>query len=97
MNATLSNLEKGNNSYKNMVARFDIAQGILWTYFDTRPRPCVTTDLLKEYAECPAPRDPGRQRRLESGTTARSGSSSLPRRRRASTASGGPRPVQAVH
>jgi len=52
MNATLSNLEKGNNSYKNMVARFDIAQGILWTYFDTRPRPCVTTDLLQEYAEC---------------------------------------------
>jgi len=52
MNATLSDLEKGNNSYKNMVARFDIAQGILWTYFDTRPRPCVTTDLLQEYAEC---------------------------------------------
>ena len=52
MNATLSNLEKGNHSYKNMVARFDIAQGILWTYFDTRPRPCVTIDLLQEYAEC---------------------------------------------
>jgi DSF synthase len=52
MNATLPNLEEGNQSYKNMVARFDTAQGIMWTYFDTRPRPCVTQDLLNEYLEC---------------------------------------------
>jgi DSF synthase len=52
MNAPLPNLEEGNLSYKNMVARFDSAQGILWTYFDTRPRPCVTKDLLNEYLEC---------------------------------------------
>jgi DSF synthase len=52
MNATLPNLEEGNHSYKNMVARFDIAQGIMWTYFDTRPRPCVTRDLLDEYLDC---------------------------------------------
>ncbi|HQT98722.1 MAG TPA: crotonase/enoyl-CoA hydratase family protein, partial [Thermodesulfobacteriota bacterium] len=41
-----------NHSYKNMVARFDIAQGIMWTHFDTRPRPCVTKDLLHEYLDC---------------------------------------------
>ncbi|MHB1024148.1 MAG: crotonase/enoyl-CoA hydratase family protein [Desulfobacteria bacterium] len=52
MNATLPTLEEGNRSYKNMVARFDIAQGIMWTYFDTRPRPCVTKDLLHEYLDC---------------------------------------------
>jgi DSF synthase len=52
MNATLRSFEMGNHSYKNMVARFDSAQGILWTYFDTRPRPCVTKDLLQEYLEC---------------------------------------------
>jgi DSF synthase len=52
MNATLPSLEEGNHSYKNMVAVFDAAQGIMWTYFDTRPRPCVTKDLLNEYLEC---------------------------------------------
>lgn len=52
MNATLSTLDEVHQSYKNMVARFDIAQGIMWTYFDTRPRPCVTRDLLNEYLEC---------------------------------------------
>jgi DSF synthase len=52
MNATLRNLEVRNHSYKNMVARFDPAQGIMWTYFDSRPRPCVTKDLLQEYLEC---------------------------------------------
>jgi DSF synthase len=52
MNATLPSLEEGNYSYKNMVAGFDAAQGIMWTYFDTRPRPCVTKDLLNEYLEC---------------------------------------------
>ena len=52
MNATLPSLEVGNHSYRNMVARFDSAQGIMWTYFDTRPRPCVTKDLLHEYLEC---------------------------------------------
>lgn len=52
MIATLVNLEEGNHSYKNMVARFDTAQGIMWTYFDTQPRPCVTKDLLDEYLEC---------------------------------------------
>ncbi len=52
MNSTLPSLEVGNHSYKNMVARFDTAQGIMWTYFDTRPRPCVTMDLLHEYLEC---------------------------------------------
>lgn len=52
MNATLPNLDAVHQSYKNMVARFDTAQGIMWTYFDTRPRPCVTKDLLHEYLEC---------------------------------------------
>jgi DSF synthase len=52
MNTALPDLEVGNPSYKNMVARFDSAQGIMWTYFDTRPRPCVTKDLLDEYLEC---------------------------------------------
>jgi DSF synthase len=53
MRATLPGLEEGNLSYyKNMVARYDIAQGIMWTYFDTRPRPCVTEDLLEEYLGC---------------------------------------------
>jgi len=52
MNTALPNLQNGNPSYKNMVARFDSAQGIMWTYFDTRPRPCVTKDLLDEYLEC---------------------------------------------
>ena len=52
MNATLAALDEVHQSYKNMVARFDIAQGIMWTYFDTRPRPCVTRDLLNEYLEC---------------------------------------------
>lgn len=52
MIAILPNLAEGHQSYKNMVARFDAAQGILWTFFDTRPRPCVTKDLLDEYLEC---------------------------------------------
>ena len=52
MNTALPSLEVGNPSYKNMVAKFDSAQGIMWTYFDTRPRPCVTKDLLDEYLEC---------------------------------------------
>ncbi|HEX7523517.1 MAG TPA: crotonase/enoyl-CoA hydratase family protein [Candidatus Deferrimicrobium sp.] len=52
MSATLPSLDVGNHSYENMVVRFDIAQGIMWTYFDTRPRPCVTKDLLDEYLEC---------------------------------------------
>ena len=52
MNATLPSLQEGNHSYKNMVTRFDSAQGIMWTYFDTRPRPCVTKDLIDEYLEC---------------------------------------------
>jgi DSF synthase len=52
MIATLPNPAEGHQSYKNMVARFDPAQGIMWTYFDTRPRPCVTKDLLDEYLEC---------------------------------------------
>jgi DSF synthase len=52
MSATLVNLEEGNHSYKNMVARFDAAQGIMWTHFDSRPRPCVTKGLLDEYLEC---------------------------------------------
>jgi len=52
MNATLPTLDEVHQSYKNMVARFETAQGIMWTYFDTRPRPCVTRDLLNEYLEC---------------------------------------------
>jgi DSF synthase len=52
MNATLPTLDDVNQSYKNMVVRLDSAQGIMWTYFDTRPRPCVTGDLLHEYLEC---------------------------------------------
>ena len=52
MSATLPNLDEVPQSYKNMVARFDTAQGIMWTYFDTRPRPCVTEDLLHEYLDC---------------------------------------------
>jgi len=52
MNATLPTFDEVHQSYKNMVARFDPAQGIIWTYFDTRPRPCVTMDLLNEYLEC---------------------------------------------
>src|SRR3990172_10961611 len=52
MKAPLPSLEEGNLSYKNMVARFDTAQGIMWTYFDTRPIPCVTKDLLDEYLGC---------------------------------------------
>ena len=52
MNATLPNLDAVHQSYKNMVTRFDTAQGIMWTYFDTRPRPCVTSDLSREYLEC---------------------------------------------
>jgi DSF synthase len=52
MVATLPGLEEGNHPYKHMVARFDTAQGIMWTYFDTRPIPCVTKDLLDEYLEC---------------------------------------------
>ena len=52
MNATLLTLDDVHQSYKNMVVRLDSAQGIMWTYFDTRPRPCVTRDLLHEYLEC---------------------------------------------
>jgi DSF synthase len=52
MNVTLPTLDEVHQSYKNMVARFDAAQGIMWTYFNTRPRPCVTNDLLQEYLEC---------------------------------------------
>jgi len=52
MIAILPNLAEGHQTYKNMVARFDTAQGILWTFFDTRPRPCVTKDLLDEYLDC---------------------------------------------
>jgi len=52
MNATLPTLDEVHRSYKNMVARFDSAQGIIWTYFDSRPRPCVTMDLLNEYLAC---------------------------------------------
>ncbi len=52
MISTLPGLEEGNHSYKNMVARFDAAQEIMWTYFNTLPRPCVTKDLLDEYLEC---------------------------------------------
>lgn len=52
MNATLPTLDEVHQFYKNMVARFDSAQGIMWTYLDTRPRPCVTMDLLDEYLEC---------------------------------------------
>jgi DSF synthase len=52
MNTALRNLQDGNPTYKHMVARFDSAQGIMWTYFNTRPRPCVTKDLLDEYLEC---------------------------------------------
>src|SRR3990172_3471215 len=52
MNVPLPTLDDVHQSYKNMVARFDAKQGILWTYFDTRPRPCVTRDLLDEYLEC---------------------------------------------
>ena len=52
MNATLPTLDDVHQSYKNMVVRLDSAQGIMWTYFDTRPRPCVTRDLLHEYLEC---------------------------------------------
>ena len=52
MSATLPSLDVVNHSYENMVVRFDIGQGIMWTYFDTRPRPCVTKDLLDEYLEC---------------------------------------------
>jgi len=52
MSVTLPNIKEGNHSYRNMVARFDASQGIMWTYFDTRPRPCVTKELLDEYLEC---------------------------------------------
>ena len=52
MNATLPTLDDVHQAYKNMVVRLDSAQGIMWTYFDTRPRPCVTRDLLHEYLEC---------------------------------------------
>jgi DSF synthase len=52
MNVPLPTLDDVHQSYKNMVTRYDTAQGIMWTYFDTRPRPCVTKDLLNEYNEC---------------------------------------------
>jgi DSF synthase len=52
MIATLPNFDEMHQSYKNMVARLDTAQGIMWTYFDTRPRPCFTKDLLHEFLEC---------------------------------------------
>lgn len=52
MSVTLPTYDEVHPSYKNMVARFDSKQGILWTFFDTRPRPCVTRDLLNEYLEC---------------------------------------------
>ena len=52
MNATLPNLDGVHQSYKSMITRFDTAQGIMWTYFNARPRPCVTNDLLHEYLEC---------------------------------------------
>jgi len=52
MNVPLPNIDDTHKIYKNMVARFDPMQGIMWTYFDTRPRPCVTMDLLEEYLAC---------------------------------------------
>jgi DSF synthase len=52
MNVTLPSPDEVHPSYKNMVVRFDTAQGIMWTYFDSRPRPCVTKGLLREYLEC---------------------------------------------
>lgn len=52
MNVTFPSPDEVHPSYKNMVVRFDTAQGIMWTYFDSRPRPCVTKGLLREYLEC---------------------------------------------
>lgn len=40
------------SSYDNMIARFDASTGIMWTFFNTQPRPCVTPNLLKEYLSC---------------------------------------------
>ncbi len=38
--------------YKNLLVRFDASSGVMWTYFDPRPRPCVSQDLLREYLAC---------------------------------------------
>jgi DSF synthase len=52
MSTLLPELEEIQKNYKQMVTRFDPAPGIMWTYFDSRPRPCVTPDLLREYLAC---------------------------------------------
>ncbi len=52
MSVTLPTFDEVHPTYKNMVARFDAKQGIFWTFFNTRPRPCVTRELLDEYLAC---------------------------------------------
>jgi DSF synthase len=52
MNATLPLLDDVQHLYESMSVRFDPLHGIMWTRFDSRPRPCVTPDLLREYLDC---------------------------------------------
>jgi len=52
MASTLAHLDEAHPLYRSLVTRFDAPYGILWTYFDARPRPCVTLDLLNDYLAC---------------------------------------------
>lgn len=52
MDAVEPVLQDLGKAYENMITRFDASPGILWTFFNTRPRPCVTPNLLKEYLDC---------------------------------------------
>ena len=52
MPATLPGLEDARTIYRHMEVRFDAPLGIAWTYFNSRPRPCVTPELLREYLDC---------------------------------------------
>jgi len=52
MNAMVSHLAELHSAYKTMTTRYDASHGIMWTYFDTRPRPCVTQELVSEYLAC---------------------------------------------
>jgi len=52
MIATITHPDEIHAVYKNIVTRYDASHGIFWTYFDTRPRPCVTQELLSEYLAC---------------------------------------------
>ena len=52
LHAGLPRLEDARHIYRHMVTRFDPSPGIMWTYFNSRPRPCVTPELLREYLAC---------------------------------------------